>query len=83
MKQLGIDMGSLYLGAVLLNNDKIVHTAYFPHEGNPVKALKKAADKLSRGILQGQSLREVFQEALDLFPKIKLKTREAPNPKSR
>ncbi len=40
MKKLGIDAGSAYLGAVLLNGEKVEKTAYVKHNGNIVETVK-------------------------------------------
>jgi predicted CoA-substrate-specific enzyme activase len=40
MKKLGIDAGSAYLGAVLLNEEKVEKTAYVKHNGNIVETVK-------------------------------------------
>jgi len=52
MEALGIDVGSLFLGAVLVDEEGVARGAeYIPHHGRPAEALKKAAAAL--GMLDG------------------------------
>lgn len=52
MEALGIDIGSLFLKAVLVDEEGVVRGAqYIPHHGKPAEALKKAVNAL--GMLNG------------------------------
>ena len=44
MRQLGIDIGSLYIGAVLIENDKVTGCDYRPHGGNFIEAVSAVLD---------------------------------------
>ncbi|MBN2536163.1 MAG: hypothetical protein JXB88_24995 [Spirochaetales bacterium] len=43
MKQLGIDIGSMYISAVLLENNRITGHMYFEHKGNVKNSIRKIA----------------------------------------
>lgn len=47
MKRLGIDIGSLYLGAVVIEGNLLVATNYQPHKGNIKVELQKLLDQRS------------------------------------